>query len=87
MNMHKQRILSWRLANMKLWVLTKASTIQQIIRSEFIGILSTIVANFEGTPLSDMKILLSEDPEVDFFENIKHIQVFWWFSYTPTFDV
>ena len=37
--------------------------------------LSTMVREFEHDSFSDLKVLLDEDPEKDFFENIKHIQV------------
>ena len=30
---------------------------------------------FQHDSLSDLKVLLDEDPEKDFFENVKHIQV------------
>ena len=53
----------------------KLNYLQQIVRTEFIGILAKIVKDFDKTPMSDMKVLSSSDPEVDFFENIKHIQV------------
>lgn len=34
-----------------------------------------MVREFEHDSLSDLKVLLDNDPEKDFFENIKHIQV------------
>ena len=47
----------------------------QIARNEFLGVLSTMVREFKHDSFSDLKVLLDEDPEKDFFENIKHIQV------------
>ena len=49
--------------------------IQQVIRGEYTGILAKIIKDFDDIFISDMKSLTSNDPEVDFFENIKHIQV------------
>lgn len=37
--------------------------------------LSTMVREFEHDSFTDLKVLLDGDPEKDFFENIKHIQV------------
>lgn len=37
--------------------------------------LSTMVREFEHDSFADLKVLLDDDPEKDFFENIKHIQV------------
>ena len=37
--------------------------------------LSTMVRQFEHDSFSDLKVLLDDDHEKDFFENIKHIQV------------
>lgn len=37
--------------------------------------LSTMVREFEHDSFTDLKVLLDDDPEKDFFENIKHIQV------------
>ena len=34
-----------------------------------------MVRVFDHPTLTDMKVLTDSDPEVDFFENIKHIQV------------
>lgn len=34
-----------------------------------------MVREFQHDSLSDLKVLLDDDPEKDFFENIKHIQV------------
>eukprot|EP00794_Sanderia_malayensis_P003704 gene3704-4224_t len=47
----------------------------EIVRSEYIQILSKIVNNFDECVISDMKSLTSTDAELDFFENVRHIQV------------
>lgn len=44
-------------------------------RMEFINLLSLVVKTFDKESFNDMKLLSSNDPETDFFENIKHIQV------------
>jgi len=51
------------------------SSKKEIARNEFLGVLSTMVREFEHDSLSDLKVLLDDDPEKDFFENIKHIQL------------
>jgi len=47
----------------------------QSARSEFLGILSMLVRHFENGTFEDMRILVDKDPEMDFFENMRHIQV------------
>lgn len=42
--------------------------------------LSTMVREFEHDSFTDLKVLLDDDAEKDFFENIKHIQV--WEKYS-----
>ena len=48
---------------------------QQLARNEILGILSIMVKQFNHPSLVDMRVLIDNDPEVDFFENIRHIQV------------
>ena len=47
----------------------------QSARNEFLGVLAMMVRQFDHVTFCDMKVLLDNDPEADFFENIKHIQV------------
>lgn len=47
----------------------------QAARNEFVGILATMVHQFNHVTFEDMRILVDKDPEADFFENIRHIQV------------
>ncbi|XP_068744813.1 small subunit processome component 20 homolog [Montipora capricornis] len=48
---------------------------KEVARNEFLTLLSTMVREFNHDSMSDLKVLLDEDPEKDFFENIKHIQL------------
>ena len=45
------------------------------MRGEYTKILSRVVKHIDESSVSDMRILTNEDPEVDFFENVRHIQV------------
>lgn len=47
----------------------------QPARNEFLDVLSMMVREFEHDSFTDLKVLFDDDPEKDFFENIKHIQV------------
>ena len=55
--------------------MTRNSLLLQPARNEFLSVLSTMVVQFDHEAFSVMKVLLDSDPEKDFFENIKHIQV------------
>ena len=48
---------------------------QEGARNEFVLILGSLVKKFDHPKLNDLKPLTSDDAEVDFFENIVHIQV------------
>ena len=47
----------------------------QVARNEFLSLLSMMVRGCEHESWSDLTVLLNDDPEKDFFENMKHIQV------------
>ncbi|XP_065052935.1 small subunit processome component 20 homolog isoform X2 [Rhopilema esculentum] len=47
----------------------------EIVRGEYTKILSRVVKHIDESSVSDMRILTNEDPEVDFFENVRHIQM------------
>ena len=47
----------------------------QVARNEFLSLLSMMVRSCEHESWSDLTVLLNDDPEKDFFENMKHIQV------------
>lgn len=51
------------------------SSKKESARNEFLDVLSTMVREFEHDSFTDLKVLLDDDPEKDFFENIKHIQL------------
>lgn len=44
-------------------------------RNEFVVVLGSLVKHFDHPKLNELKTLTSDDAEVDFFENIVHIQV------------
>lgn len=47
----------------------------KVARNEFLSLLSMMVRGCEHESWSDLAVLLNENLEKDFFENIKHIQV------------
>lgn len=49
--------------------------ILQAARNEMVLILGRLVKTFHHSKLNELKVLCNNDPEVDFFENIVHIQV------------
>ena len=53
----------------------------QSVRNEFLGILSTLVRQFDNVVFEDLRILVDKDPETDFFENMRHIQVQYYYYF------
>ncbi len=51
------------------------SNVFQGARNEFVVVLGSLVKKFDHPKLNELKPLTSDDAEVDFFENIVHIQV------------
>lgn len=48
----------------------------QSAHHEFVAVLACLVKNHSShSKFADMHQLLNDDPEQDFFENVKHIQV------------
>ena len=60
---------------MKDWIICTSIIYFQGARNEFVLVLGSLVKKFEHPKLNELKPLANDDPEVDFFENIVHIQV------------
>lgn len=49
------------------------------VRVEFVGILRVCTENFQAfAEFKGLNQLLSDDPDIDFFENLRHIQVYFY---------
>lgn len=52
------------------------SDVFQSVRAEFCTVLRAVVIKFSSRkPFDDLVKITDKDPDTDFFENIKHIQV------------
>lgn len=56
----------------------------QVAHHEFIAILGQLARSFKDHPrFKELAVLTDPDPEADFFENMRHIQVLWYILTRP----